>query len=374
MKIRLNPLNRKNWLSYYLLLQKTKLGKVSERNLILSVFISKSKRKLSSVPESPIWSVFLIICFLVLLYIFPIDGIIYSFFWEFYEPFSMIENFHITLWQVYGSVVSIAFVVIFFFFETLSSRVSTIYKNFEPILRQEFYKQSWIQPILFFNIFSIAYVGIIINTPQLFQIITLFSLSIVSICILFAKAFTFFSFDTLEKSRMKIVTQEIIEQIDKELDQKISENILLNLNKQDYPIEYSFFIMDRSNIMPLSLNITNRQSITDINIDEIKKQKSKIIDKLRLVKTIGDTVTRKNNIVGYVQKGIDKQTINMLKDCFETKTKKYKNILELAFDDIQEEIIKAITTGSSTELNRLLEFYYSSIETFLKTLGSYQIR
>ena len=371
MKVKVNPLNRKNWLSYYILLQKAKMLKSSESKLVYQYLVSKVKAGFGSLffKFSPIWILF---CF-ILFYFFPIDGTIYSLF---PLPNLLInENFYNTLWQVHGSFVALAFVIIFFFFESLSSRISATYRSSESILRQEFYRTSWIQPILFLNLFSIGYIGFIINIEsRSFQATTLFALGILSICLLFIKAFDFFSSDNLEKVRLRILNQEISNSIDSEVDRRLSENLLLNIHSTNNLIEYPAIMINEHNLTPITLNIKDRAVITDLDIDRIHNETIRIKKKFSINKTIGDIISSQYNIVGYIPKDSDNESISILQKCFKSTRARTRRTLDLILDDIAGDIVRTINTGNSIEFRRFLEIYYLSIEAFIQELNAYGIR
>lgn len=318
------------------------------------------------------WSFFLVLFVLVLFYIFPIDGAFYAYF---PTVLNWSNDYYLTLWQVYGAIVGLSFVALFFSYEAFFSRVSSNYKNLEFRFRQEFYKQTFVQPLLFFNLFSLVYVGIVINTnSRQFQSLTLLAVSILTICFLFVKAISFFESEKMEKTRMMILQTEIASSIHAEVDRRLSTNLLLRLNDKNDYIKYELVSLEDKKRKPIRLDISERKRISDIEIDRITSKMKRLNSKFYFKKMIGEIVSPKYSIVGLVPENVDEKTVAMLKKCFKLKKEPARTDLYLAFDDIEEQLLAAVERRSSRDLARFLGIYYHSIEELLNTLSMYGIR
>jgi hypothetical protein len=313
------------------------------------------------------WSFVVVILLLSLYFIFPIDRTIYA-----ATPvLGWNDNYYLTLWQVYGAIVGLSFVALFFSYEAFFSRVTSNFKNLEFRFRREFYQKTFVQPLLFFNLFSLVYVGIIINTSQAFQSLTLLILSITSICLLFAKAISFFESDEMEKTRSRILQTEIVDSIDAELDRRLSTNLLLRVSEKHENIKFELFTLEEKNRKLIQLSVTERERISDIAIDKIVS----IIKprKIYLKKAIGDIVSPQYSIVGAVPAEINDNSIRRLKNCFKLKSEPVRKDLHLSLDDIAQQLQNAVNSANIKDLERSLELYYRSLEKFLRTLQLYGI-
>lgn len=289
---------REKWLSYYVNIQKAKLLKLGKRErfkgFIKNGAVEFQKRMTSQ------WLFFapVILATLFLFFIFPVDIILYSYF---PSIITWTGDYYLTLWQVYGALIGLSFVVLFFFYEAFVSRISSEYRKLEFRFRQEFYKRTMLQPFLFFNLISLVYVGIVINiASRSLQSITLFVISILSICLLFAKAVHFFDSDEMEKTRLRILQGEISASIDAEVNRRISANLLRIYNEKSAFLKYSPLSLEEINSKPIKLLVIDRERIADIAIDRLfAKTESKRI-MLNLKKGISEIVSAKYSIVGFV--------------------------------------------------------------------------
>lgn len=259
------------------------------------------------------WSFFPILILLFLFFIFPIDDVIFR-----NLPISgWTPDYYLTLWQVYGAIVGLSFVALFFSYEAFFSRVTSTFKNLEFRFRQEFYKKTLVQPLLFFNLFSLVYVGVVINTPRPFQSITLLVISILSICFLFANAVSFFESDEMEKTRSRILQSEIVASTDAEVDRRLSTNLLLKIHEKNEQLKYELLSVEEEDRKPVRLEVSERKRISDIAIDKIVSKMKSANSKFYLKKGIGDIVSPKYSIVGTVPKNIDDKTIDALKNALD---------------------------------------------------------
>ena len=309
-------------------------------------------------------------CFVISFFVFPVDEIIY----RNLSISGLATGYYLTLWQVYGTIVGLSFVALFLLFEAFFSRVSSTFKNLEFRFRIEFYKKTWVQPLLFFNLFSLVYVGFIINTPRAFQSLTLLVISILSICLLFAKTISFFESDAMEKTRLRILQSEIASSIDAEVDRRLSINLLRNLQKMGQHLEYEYFTVNQEDRKPVKLEISERKRISDIAIGKIISKMKSVNSTFYLQKGIGEILSPKYNIVGSVSKNTDDKTVESLKKSFILKTVPARRDLHLALDDLQQQLIGSVDRRSSRDLLRFLEIYYHSFEEFLQTLRLYGIK
>ncbi|WNZ30022.1 MAG: hypothetical protein IAX21_04000 [Candidatus Bathyarchaeota archaeon] len=366
---RLKQREQSKWLSQYVNVQKERLLK----NGRFQIFRRYTGRFLVNVQGllTSKWSFIPILLFLFLFFIFPIDRIIFSFF-----PFVLewSPDYYHTLWQVYGAIVGLSFVALFFFYESFVSRVSSSFKNLEFRFRQEFYKRTFIQPFLFFNLLSLIYVGLAINDGnRLFQSITLLIVSVLSICLLFTRAVSFFEGDEMEAIRSRIICAEIINSIDNEVNSRISKNLLLQLSEGNNYLKYEFFPLNDQDRKPIKLEVSERSRIVDIALDKIVAEMQKRNSIFYLKKGIGDIVSPNYDIVGYVPKEVDESS-KLFKKMFKLKPEPARRDLQLAFDDIEEQALRAVDRRSSRELSRFLEIYYTAIEELLRAFNSYGIR
>ncbi len=361
---------RSKTLSYYVNLQKRKmlkLRKIQRFEQFIKQRIIKIQRFFTSN-----WSIIPIIGFFIMFFFFPVDGLIYS---QFPTISEWNIDYYFTLWQVYGAIVGLSFVAIFFSYEAFFGRVASEFKNLESRFRIEFYKKTLIMPFLFFNLFSLIYVGFVIHIPSnLFQSITLLVVSILSICLIFSKTASFFEGEAIEKTRLKILNSEIISSIDTEVNRRLALNLLLKLDEKSDFVKYDLLSIDNQNRIPVGLNVSERKRIRDIAIDKIIKNMQSANCTFFLKKGIGDLVSKKYSVVGSVPKTTEEEIVKNLKKSFKVITEPTRKDIHLAFDDLEEQILKVINRGSSRDLARFLEIYYNTIENFLDTLQSYGIK
>ncbi len=360
---------RSKGLSYYVNVQKGRLLKRTKFQT-LGEFIKRHMVEIQSLLTSK-WSLVPIAAMLALFFIFPIDRYFFAFF-----PMvsSWSSDYYLTLWQVYGAIVGLSFVVLFFFYEAFISRISSSYKNLEFRFRQEFYRKTLLQPLLFYNLLSLLYVGIAINVAsRVFQSITLLTVSILSICLLFAKAVSFFDGDELEKTRLQILRSEIVDSIDTEVNRRISANLLLQISEKNEYLKYHPIALGESNHKPIQLGVSERDRIVDISIDKVMTKIQLTKTSFYLQKGIGEIVSSKYSIVGSVPRETEEKTIEMLKNSFRLKKEPSRRDLHLVFDDIEEQLILAVDRRSSKDLARFLEIYYYSIEELLRTFRLYGV-
>lgn len=361
---------RSKYLSYYVNIQKRKMLK-----------LGRAQRFWNFLKRSAVWiqgfltskrSFFPILLVLVLFFIFPIDGIFYSYF---FIVSGWSPDYYLTLWQVYGAIVGLSFVALFFFYEAFFARVASAFKNLEFRFRQEFYRKTLVQPLLFFNLFSLVYVGIVVNiASRSFQSITLLVASIFSICLLFAKAVSFFESEEMEKTRLRILRSEIVDSIDAEVNRRLSANLLLQMHEKNDYLKYELVSFEEQNRKPVKLDVSYRERISDIAIDKVISKMKSVNSRFYLKKGIGEIVSPKYGIVGFVPKDINDNTVKMLKKSFKLKREPARRDLHLALDDIEEQLLRAVDRRSSRDLSRFLEIYYQSIEEFLRTLLLYGIK
>jgi hypothetical protein len=360
---------RSKGLSYYVNIQKVRLLKRTKFRTLeefIRLRIGQTQRILTSK-----WSILPIALILALFFIFPIDGYFFAYF-----PLvsSWSSDYYLTLWQVYGAIVGLSFVVLFFFYEAFISRIASSYKNLEFRFRQEFYRKTLLQPLLFYNLLSLLYVGIAINVAsRVFQSITLLAVSILSICLLFAKAVSFFDGDELEKTRLQILRSEIIGSIDTEVNRRISANLLRQISEKNEYLKYYPLALGESNYKTIQLCVSERERIVDISIDKIITKIQTTKTSFYLQKGIGEIVSPKYSIVGSIPKGTEEKTIEMLKKSFKLKKEPSRRDLHLIFDDIEEQLRLSVDRRSSKDLTRFLEIYYYSIEELLRTFRLYGI-
>jgi len=366
-------LDPSNWLSYYVSREKRRIRKLGLLQRISEDISLAWKTEVISLLTSK-WSFILILFLFFLYYLFPIDQNLYLFV-NLVEP--KFEYF-LTLWQVHSAIIGIAFVIIIFLFEMLSSRIPEAYRNLENRFRHEFYKRSAILPLLFYNLFSIVYIGITVaQSSRLFQNITLLLVSILSICYLFAKAFTFFQTDSLEKVRLEIIINEVNRSVETEIDRRISTNLLYQIAERNKNLEFSLMIRPQilySDLIPIDLDIDEIREITDINIKSILTTMEMCNGKFFIYKGIGYTISPRDRVVGWVSNGVTKEVIEKLRKCFRSRKVVLKRDLDLAFDDLQNEINGAIDKQNLQELTRIWDIYYRIMESFLKSLHFYGIR
>jgi hypothetical protein len=353
-------------LSYYVNLQRSRMLKLSRQKRLVDYLKRQSSRIEGFITSK--WSFIGILLLLVLFFIFPIDSFIYN-----YLQFPALNNdFYLTLWQVYGAIVGLSFVALFFSYEAFFSRISSTFKNQEFRFRQEFYRETFVQPLLFFNLFSLVYVGIVINTSQKSQSVILLVTSILSICLLFAKAVSFFESEKMEKTRLRILQSEIVDSINSELDRRLSTNLLLKISEKHENIKFELFSIQEKNRKQIQLNVSERKRISNIAIDNMVSAIQP--RKIYLKKTIGDIVSPQYNVVGAVPDEVDDKTVKRLQKYFKLKNEPVRKDLHLAFDDIAQQLQNAKNEGNSREFERLLELYYRSLEKFLSTLHLYGIK
>lgn len=307
---------------------------------------------------------------LFLFFNFPIDDVIFRYF----SISGWATDYYLTLWQVYGAIVGLSFVALFFSYEAFFSRVTATFKNLEFRFRQEFYRKTLVQPLLFFNLFSLVYVGVVINTPRAFQSLTLLAISILSICLLFAKAVSFFESEEMEKTRLRILQSEIVDSIDAEVDRRLSTNLLLKMHEKNEYLKYELLPVGEEDRKPVKLEVSERKRISDISIDRVISKMKSIKSRFYLKKGIGEIVSPKYSVVGTVPKDTDDKTIKSLRKCFKLKREPARRDLHLALDDIEQQLLDAVNRRSSRDLSRILEIYYHSLEEFLRTLHLYGIR
>ncbi len=143
-----------NWiprsLSYYVNIQKNKMLNLNRRKRLMDYYRQHSKG--AAIFLTSKWSFIAVILLLSLYFIFPIDRTIYA-----ATPvLGWNDNYYLTLWQVYGAIVGLSFVALFFSYEAFFSRVTSNFKNLEFRFRREFYQKTLVQPLLFFNLFSVS--------------------------------------------------------------------------------------------------------------------------------------------------------------------------------------------------------------------------
>lgn len=355
-------------LSYYVNIQKSRILKLRRARRFWG-FVKRIAVRIQGFLTSK-WSFLPILILLFLFYNFPIDDVIFKCF-----PISgWSTDYYLTLWQVYGAIVGLSFVALFFSYEAFFSRVTSTFKNLEFRFRQEFYRKTLVQLLLFFNLFSLFYVGIAINTSRAFQSLTLLVISILSICFLFAKAVSFFESEEMEKTRLRILQSEIVDSVDAEVDRRLSTNLLLKIHEKNEYLKYELLAVEEEDRKPVRLEVSERKRISDIAIDKIISKMASIKGKFYLKKGIGEIVSPKYSIVGTVPKDVDEKTIKSLRKCFKLKREPARRDLHLALDDIEQQLLGAVDRRSPRDLSRFLEIYYHSLEEFLRTLRLYGIR
>jgi hypothetical protein len=362
---------RARWLSYYVNMQKAKLlklGKKERFNRFIKNGANDFQKRLASQ-----WLLFVpvILAILILFFIFPIDITIYSYFPPIINPSN---DYYLTLWQVYGALIGLSFVVLFFFYEAFIGRISSEYKKLEFRFRQEFYRRTALQPLLFFNLISLVYVGLVINIPsRSLQSITLLVISILSVCLLFARAVRFFDGDQMEKTRLSILKGEISASIEAEVDRRISASVLHIINEKSAFLKYSPLDLEEINTTPIKLLVSDRARIADLAIDKISANAESQKTIVTLKKGIGEIVSSKYSVAGFVAKETDVKTVRVLQRCFKIKKEPSRRDLQLVFDDLEEQLILAVSRQSSRDLTKCLEIYQYSIEELLRTFHLYGI-
>ena len=363
-------LDPSNWLSYFISKEKRRIRNIRHFQRILEGGRAVWRTKGVPLITSKWCGIFILFMFL-LYYSFPIDLQLY----RIAGIRTELPDFYLTLWQVHSTIIGIAFAIIIFFFESLSSRLPKAYQNLEHRFRQEFYERSAIMPLLFYNLFSIAYVGIIVaQSSRLLQGITLLVTSLLSICYLFAKALTFFQSASLEKTRLEIIDREINLSIEAEIDQRVSENLIYQLTEKTKYLEFSLLFRPvRVNLTTIDVFVDERRVITDINIGQILAIMERNNSKFFIFRGIGDTISPRDSVVGYAPEKLGKGAIESLKKCFKTRRVISKTDVDLAFDDLQNELSEAIERQNSRELSRIWDIYSKIVETFLQILRAYGI-
>jgi len=284
------------------------------------------------------------------------------------------KSFFLVLWQVQASMLGITFVVIMFLVGNLIAKIESTYEKFSGRIIHEFLSVSKIYIVLPFCLCSIAYIGMAIlfqDTRQTYQNLILFLLNIASIFYLFYAAFNFFRPRSLEKLRLKHLKDEITKSIDAEINHRVSENILIGQDQKSLRY-FPFGVPDKAFLTAVRSPSAKLRVISDINLSKILAYSQ--ISPITLVRSIGSSLSRDNNVLCYVQTNTDPNVIQAIRDCFVLKEAGEETVLFEALNGVQEELREAIRTGNVTKLERVLDTYLSLLESFLQQTSAYGVR
>jgi len=160
----------------------------------------------------------------------------------------------------------------------------------------------------------------------------------------------------------------ITKSIDAEIDRRLSEIFLLRLDEKG--VRYApLGVPDKSSLTTVRSPATKSMVISDINLSKILTYSE--VNPITLVKSIGSSVSRDNDVLCFVPVGTGPYIIQAIRTCFMFKEPGEKAILFDALDGVREEMREAIRTGNVTKLERVLDVYLSLLESFLEQTSAY---
>lgn len=286
-------------------------------------------------------------------------------------PIGDFKDFFLVLWQVQASLLGITFVIVMFLVSNLI-KIESTYGRMSGRVVREFLTASKISIILPFCLCSIVYIGVTIffgNTNQTYQNLFLFISNIALIFYLFYTAFNFFRPRFLEKLRLEHLKDEVSKAIDAEIDRRLSKTILMGQDENF--VRYApLGVVDKSSLQKVTIPVLHARVVSDLRLGKILAY-SKTVP-ITIVKTMGDTLSKDNNVLCYVPEATDLKSVHDIQNCFVLKEIS-EGVLSDALDGVREETREAIRTGNITKLERVVETYLSLLERFLEQTCSYGI-
>jgi len=155
-----------------------------------------------------------------------------------------------------------------------------------------------------------------------------------------------------------------------EIDRRLSKMILMGQDENF--VRYApLGMVDKSSLQRVTTQVLKARVVSDLKLGKIVAY-SKTVP-ITIAKTMGDTLSKDNNVLCYVPKGTDLKTVHDIQNCFVLKENGEEVVLSDALDGVREETREAIRTGNITKLERVLEMYSSLLERFLEQTCAYGI-